>query len=146
MRQKLSIGLIGIAAAALMPLAAMAAGSHTDVSGVVSNNGSPVKNATVMLHCNGTTKTVHTDKTGTYVASFNFKKCPTGSTITADASKGGVGAGSTSGIATPQTARLNILLLNVAIPEYGTIAGILAVIGAGGALLVTRRRHLGAQN
>jgi outer membrane receptor protein involved in Fe transport len=137
-------------AVAILPAASFAARAQTDINGVVTANGSPVKNATVFVSCKDlannqvTTKTVHTDATGAYLAVFNAKKCPIGSSVTVSATKKKIGSGSNTGsVSSDNTDKLNVGIINVAIPEFGTIAGLLAVVGAGGVFLVTRRRELG---
>ena len=131
------------AAIALAPAMSLAKAAQTDIDGTVTASGSPVKHATVEVTCDGTTKTTHTNASGAYLVTFAAKKCPAGSTVTVDASKGGVGSGSNSGTVSPyDTDKLNVGIVNVAIPEMGYATGALALVGATGAVVALRRREL----
>jgi hypothetical protein len=136
------------AALVVIPTAASFASSSapkgvTQVTGAVTNNGQAVKGAKVSVTCVSTTKNTKTDKTGTYLVQFNAKKCPLGSVITAAASKGKQ-SGSKTGTATSYTPQLNVALINISIPEFSTVLGIVALVVAAGAFLSIRSRKTNA--
>ena len=134
------LGIVGLVVF-LMPGTALAASGLTDVSGVVTNNGQPITGAHVTVVCNNNNLTDNTDTTGTYVVQFTDTECPAGAKVTVVATDGSLG-GTNSGVANALTTRLNVSIINVALPEFGVVTGIGAAIVGGGALMVIRRRHL----
>jgi hypothetical protein len=97
----------------------------------------------VTVLCNGHTETDTTDSHGSYLAVFVRADCEFGSTVKVTAQKGGksgVASGTVQGI----TTKLNLAIVNVSIPEYGTIGTILTG-GAGVGLIAYRRRKQFAQ-
>lgn len=138
--------LVGVLMAAVL-VAAGAGGTalhalspETDVTGIVTDGGNPVAGATVTVKCGATTATDTTDASGTYLVSFTAAQCPPGSTVTVTAQKGAK-TGSKQGTIVGLTTKLNIGLVNVSIPEYGLVGGILT-LGLGiGAIAFTRRRY-----
>jgi len=126
-------GIGGAVAHALPP--------ETEVTGIVTEHGNTVTGATVTVKCGATTKTDMTDSSGTYLVSFTAAQCPPGSIVTVSAQKGSM-TGSKQGRIVGVTTKLNIGLVNVSIPEYGLIGGILAVVLGAGAIMYTRRRHI----
>ena len=112
---------------------------QTDVTGVITDAGVPVDAADVKVKCGTTTKMDTTDAFGSYLVTFTFAECPTGSTVTVTATKGpksGTNTGTVVGI----TTKLNIGLVNVDIPEYGFIGAVLATGAGAGAIFFARRR------
>jgi hypothetical protein len=142
MKKKL-VGLVAAIALAvaggLLPATVHALPAQTDVTGVITKDFAAVAGAMVEVTCGGTTKTDTTDGSGSYLVTFTTAECPFGPTVKVVAKKGGysgVGSGTVHGI----TTKLNIAIVNVSIPEYGWIGGIVAA-GAGiGAIAFTRRR------
>jgi hypothetical protein len=128
-------------AVAILPAASLAAPGQTDVTGTVTNNGHPVSGAKVTVICDNNAKKTTTDSNGVYLAVYKEAKCPAGSTVSVTATKGHKG-GVKDGKANPVTTLLNVALINVALPELGIATGALALIGAAGAFMVTRRRGL----
>jgi len=73
---------------------------------------------------------------------FTTAQCPFGSTVSVLAKKGSE-SGTATGTAQGITTKLNVAIVNVSIPEYGVIGGLLAG-GAGiGAIAFARRRSAG---
>jgi hypothetical protein len=141
-KKLLSLLVIGaFFVAALVPLkTAHALPAETDVSGVVTEGGVTVAGATVTAKCGATTKMDITNASGTYLVSFTFAQCPPGSTVTVTAKKG-THSGTATGKVVGLTTKLNVGLINVSIPEYSWIGGVIAT-GAGiGAIAFTRRRY-----
>jgi hypothetical protein len=125
-------GVGGVAVHALPP--------ETEVSGVVTDGGNPVQNANVTVKCGATTLTDTTDASGTYLVSFTAAQCPPGSIVTVTATKGSK-TGSKQGKIIGLTTKLNIGLVNVSIPEFGAIGGILALGLGAGVIMYARRRQ-----
>jgi hypothetical protein len=127
-----------------VPLSSVSAKAkgETQVTGVISENGNPIKNAKVTVTCNGTTKTDKTNKSGTYRVEYKEKKCAKGSTVTVSASTKDGKSGTSTGKADEVTTKLNVAVVNVSVPEIGTIASIAALIVAGGAIFYVRNRSL----
>jgi hypothetical protein len=144
MMKKLLVAAATLAAAVMLPMAAMAAeGGNTIVDGTVTNSGSPVNGANVTVTCNGHTQTATTNSLGAYLVVFSAADCPVAATANVSAAKSGAGSGSNSGPVGPtDSAAINVGIVNVAIPEFGIVAGLLALLGAAGAFVVTRRHHL----
>lgn len=112
---------------------------QTDVTGVITEKGNPVAGATVTVTCMGFQRTDITDAAGSYLVTFATVECPFGSTVKVVAKKAGM-SGSNSGTVTGITTKLNIAIVNVSIPEYGWLGGILAAGAGVGAIALTRRR------
>jgi hypothetical protein len=132
--------LVGALLLTAIPVTASAAPPQTDVTGVVTKSGNPVAGAVVTAKCMGNTEVdASTDAAGSYLVIFPIGDCPFGSTVNVTAKKGG-DTGSNSGTAQGLTTKLNVAIVNVAIPEYGLIGGLLAAAAGVGAVVVTRRR------
>lgn len=130
----LVVGFVPATANALPPL--------TDVTGVVTDEkGDPVTGAEATVKCGTKTMMDTTDAHGSYLVSFDKADCDFGTTVKVSAKKDGKSGwetGTVSGI----TTKLNLAIVNVQIPEYGLISGILAG-GAGiGAIIYFRRRQM----
>lgn len=136
------VGLVVLAVMAVLPAASFAIAGKTDVSGTVSNNGTPVKKAQVTVTCNGITKNTKTNASGAYLVQFSIKKAPANSPVTVTASKGSL-SGSATGKVVGDTAALNVAIVNVSVlPELGAGAAIAAAVVACGGFFFIRRRKL----
>jgi len=143
--KKLLLSFLSVGALLFIPAATASATGFTDVSGVISFNGTHVgKNIVVTVNCNGNVLTDKTDKTGTYLVQFTKQQCPKNSTVHVSATVNGI-TGNSTGKAKKDTNRLNVAVVNVSVPEFGVITGIGTMVAAGGAFLVIRRRQLGDQ-
>ncbi len=142
-KRLLSLFLIGaFFVASFVPLGSVSAlPPQTDVTGVITHSGNPVAAADVTVTCGTTVKTDTTDANGSYLVTFASVECPFGSTVKVVAKKGGY-SGSNSGTVHGVTTKLNIAIVNVSIPEYGWIGGILAAGTGIGAIAFTRRRFM----
>ncbi len=127
-----------------IPTASVSAKSkgETQVTGVISENGTPIKNAKVTVVCNGKSKSDKTNNSGTYRVEYKDKKCPKGSSVSVTASTKDGKSGTSTGTADEVTTKLNVAVVNVAVPEIGTIASIAAVGIAGAAIVYVRRKSL----
>lgn len=141
MKKKILIGALVAVFAALGSVSVThATSAKTDVTGVVTDHAVPAGGAFVTVLCEGHTMTDTTDAHGSYLVTFPAADCPFGSTVKVTAQKGGK-SGVASGTVEGKTTKLNLAIVNVAIPEYGLIGTMLAG-GAGlGALAFMRRRQ-----
>ena len=142
--QKMKKKLLGLAVlAAFMVLgfapATNALPPQTDVTGVITEKGNAVAGATVKVTCMGFERTDITDANGSYLVTFASVECPFGTTVKVTATKNGK-SGSASGTVQGITTKLNIAIVNVSIPEYGWVGGVLAAGVGVGAIAFTRRR------
>lgn len=112
----------------------------TTVTGFITNNKQPVKNADVTVICNNNALYTSTDKTGLYSVTFKKGKCAVGATVNVTATKKKLGGVSSTKIVAG-TSKLNVAIVNVAVPEFGLITGAGAAIVGGGALLYARRKQ-----
>ena len=112
---------------------------RTDVTGVVTDNFVAVAGAEVTVTCNGHNRTDTTDAHGAYLVQFQTGDCPFGSTVKVVAKKGGK-TGAASGTVHGITTKLNLAIVNVSIPEYGTI-GLIGAAGAGLGIMAFMRRR-----
>lgn len=112
---------------------------QTDVTGVVTEQGNAVANASVKVTCMGFERTDIADAHGAYLVSFAAVECPFGTTVKVVGTKDGK-SGTASGTVQGITTKLNIAIVNVSIPEYGWIGGLLAAGAGVGAIALTRRR------
>lgn len=146
MKKKLMSLLIvgGFLLGVLAPMqSAHADAPQTTVTGVINDLGSPpqpVAGAMVTVVCNGVTKTDTTDASGAYLVNFTAAQCPLGSALKITAKKGTMSGGQI-GAVVGVTTKLNLGIVNVSIPEYGLIGGVLAATAGVGAILFARRRY-----
>lgn len=144
MKKKILSAIVsGFALVMLMPASSFALAAVTDVTGTVTDNGSPVVNAHVIVICKNVVKRDYTDGSGTYLVQYKSTVCPLGSPISVTAVKGNAG-GNNYGKANKVTNKLNVAIVNVSLPEFGLITGIGAAIVGGAAFMFVRRRHLSA--
>jgi len=145
MKQKIvALVAIVIASAGLVSASVNAAPPATNVTGVITESQVAVAGATVTVLCRGNTQTDTTDANGSYLVTYASGDCPFGSTVKVTAQKdgkSGVASGTVQGI----TTKLNLAIVNVSIPEYGLIAGILAGTAGLGLIVYSRRRQLNEQ-
>jgi hypothetical protein len=145
MKKFLASLLLSISTLVLMPIAASAATANpaqTNVSGSVTSSGHPVSNANVHVQCGSEAADDNTANDGGYVVNLLASGCPAGAEITVTATSGS-GAGTSTGRASRITTRLNVAVINVALPELGFVTGAGALAAAGGAFFVIRRRQVG---
>ena len=132
--------VITLGMALVNPTSSFALSAKTDITGVVTNNNSPVNGAKVVVVCNNNSRKDTTDASGSYLVQFPAKQCPAGDKATVVATKGNKG-GSNGATIHADTTKLNVNIINISIPEFGLITGIAASVIGGGAYLVIRRRH-----
>jgi len=136
---------IALAALALVPAAAFASGvpaAKTFIEGTVTHLGAPVSGATVTVVCNGVTQTGVTNGHGGYKFQDSQSNWPDGATVTATATNGSL-TGSNTGTVNRRNAQINMAVVDVsAVPEFGAIAGVSALLLGAVAFVFIRRRRL----
>ncbi len=115
--------------------------ARTEVTGYITENTTPVSGASVSVVCNSNTQSTASDTDGSYLVSFLASNCPLGSQITVSAVKDSM-SGTSTGNASKITTKLNVAVIDVAVPEIGTIAAISSLTVAGGAIVYSRRRQM----
>jgi hypothetical protein len=131
-----------LAALILIPAIASASPGTTEVSGVISFNGTHVgKGILVTVNCKGNILTDKTNKSGTYLVTFTKQQCPKNSNVTVTATVNG-DTGSSTGKAKKDTNKLNVAIVNVDVPEFGLITAGAATLIGGAAFMVVRRRQI----
>ena len=115
-------------------------GAKTSVSGVITNDNKPVKGAHVTVVCNNYARSTKTNNAGQYSVTFAKGQCPVGDTVTVVASKSGKGGVNTTKVTTGTT-KLNVAIVNVALPELGLVTGAGAAVVSGAGFLVVRRKY-----
>jgi hypothetical protein len=124
-----------------IPLSTSAAPSQTDISGTVTNNGKAVDGANVTVVCNNNDRKDTTNAEGGYLVHFITTECPNGAQATVVATDGKKG-GTNDGKVNDLTSKLNVSIINVALPEFGLITAFGAAVIGGGAFMIMRRRQL----
>jgi hypothetical protein len=142
MKQKIVLALLAVVVASTGAMSASVGATppQSDVTGVITENHTAVAGATVTVLCNGHTEVDTTDAFGSYLVTFLAADCPFGATVKVTATKdnkSGVASGTIQGI----TTKLNLAIVNVSIPEYGLIGGILAGGAGVGMIAFARRRQ-----
>jgi hypothetical protein len=130
--------------AASVSAKAPASPDFTVVYGYITNKGKDIKGAKVSVICNGHALKTTSDASGYYSVSFMAGKCAPGSTVSVTATKGQKG-GERNGAVSWNSADLNVALINVSLPELSFVTGTAAVIVAGGAFFLIRRRDFSAK-
>lgn len=121
---------------------------ETVVNGIVYSgetiDSDPVVGAEVTVTCEfGEDTWIETDTTiesGYYHVEYNYPDCPVGATVTSEACLEG-NCGSASDIVMDTNEWVNIVGINIfGVPEFGTIAAGVALVGAAAGFFVLRRR------
>jgi hypothetical protein len=124
---------------------ALAASTHTSVSGVVTVNGPHARYAHVVVTCNGHERNTTTDRQGYYSVDFSNGKCPSVSPITVSSTKGSASGESSYYVKhrreCSESVNINVQLVDVAVPEFGWLESIGAAIASGVMVFTIRRRH-----
>lgn len=137
--------ILGVFAAILASVGGVAptvsaAPASTVITGVVTLNHMAVPGAMVSTVCGGSVQADTSDGQGAYLVSYPTAQCPFGSTVKVTAQKdgkSGVSSGTVQGI----TTKLNLAIVNVAIPEFGMTGTLLAGAAGIGLISYIRRRQ-----
>lgn len=154
MRMKiLNLTLAAIAAVGVFVFSAVSASaqfpviSETWVSGTVyDGGGSPVSGGTVTVTCNGVNRFAGILSNGSYGVAYPQTECKVGDTVTASASTGaGSGSNSASVVNTPingPIVDLDIAVIDITVPEFGLIGGMLTGMGSVAGYMYLRAKAL----
>jgi len=121
----------------------VSAAVDTVVTGTVyDGDGNEVVGADVSVDCNGNMKYDTSDSDGLYSVAYDLVDCAGGDYVEVAAEKDSVGSGSASGYvcdADEEECPFNVALIDVTIPEFGVLAGAVALIGALGIIAYKRQ-------
>lgn len=138
--------ILGTTAVALfiLPSFAHAVVNETVVNGQVKDaSNNPINTASVSIICNGATINTSTDASGKYSATFDGTACPEGTTVTVHATKGGQnGSGSKAvkKVYDDGSVIINLVLINISVPEFGLLTGVITTLASTGAYLFLKRK------
>ncbi len=140
-------------AASFFATSAQATSLNTVIRGNAYNNGSPVNNLAVSITCvdhNVTySTTAHTDGNGLYEITVPISSCTKGDSTTQKATYNGVTLTDNelvsndpqfNGVSYLATGDFNFSVASV--PEFGTLTGMVALLGSVGAFVFFRRKNL----
>lgn len=108
---------------------------------VYDQSHATVPEAHVTVQCNGEEATADTNSEGDYYVCFNAAECTYGDALYAEATKADVGSGynDTETMCAENVCFIPIGLVDITIPEFGLIAGAVALVGALGIFLYRRK-------
>jgi hypothetical protein len=137
--------ILAVFALVLLSVSTMAV-TLTVVSGTITDQSNAVVDgATVQVVCHhgstDNTLTVTSGSDGKYYAFFPALQCNAGDTATVTATKGDASNSETGSISYLSSCRINVGIINVQIPEFGVIAGGVALIGAIAGFAIMRKRN-----
>lgn len=122
---------------------------NTIARGNVYNNGVNVPNVPVTVSCvfdNGKAiiKNKNTDSNGLYSVNFTSKECDQGGAVTASATVNGVTQTETSYVSDVDTVTndFNFGSDPINVPEFSTLTGAIAVLGAAGSFILLRNKRI----
>ena len=128
-----------------------AAASDTTITGNVSDHGNVVPGAKIYAVCEPAgLPPIHrdaadlTDIHGNYTVIYTASECPLRSTVHVVASEGNR-SGSSTGVVNSIN-HIAIAIVNIGIPEFGQISGILTIATGTGLIVLTRQRHIHRNN
>ena len=101
-----------------------------------SDGHTPVSGANVKITCDSAVKETTTNSEGYYVVEY-FDVCNEGSTVTIE-SNGFTAEGK---VKSSRVITKNIAYINLSVPEFGTIAALIALIGSVAVFAVIRKRN-----
>ena len=144
-----------LASAAVIPLVvshfAAAAGTNATVSGTISQDGTPIKNAAVQIVCtagaNNYTHNTTSSSTGHYSTRFPVNDCPSGGNVEVSANNGTASASATGVMDDTLVLTLNLPLVGAALPEFTGATWLVSVLTlALGVLIIRYRKIVAAQS
>lgn len=96
----------------------------------------PVNGASVKVTCDGNELIDDTNAEGFYVVEF-FQGCDTGDVVSVES-----GSAKVDGTVTASKfIRKNLVYVNLSVPEFGTVAALIALVGSVAVFMVIRKRH-----
>lgn len=144
--KKLLLAIISVLVLTIVPYATASADSnYVEVSGVITNNQQIVRNAKVVVTCDGHSQTVSSNHFGDYSAYFAAHNCTKGSIVTVSADKGsasGEGMGTVSN--TCVHVYVNVPLMTANLPELTIPTAIAALSLTITGYFLIRRKYASA--
>jgi hypothetical protein len=138
--------IVAVVALTLTSSSAFAAGSITNVTGVVKDgNGNPDAGVDVTATCNGISHSTTSVANGSYQIIFSTAdNCTTADTVSITGTKGGNSGGGSAQVHLQKnlgTVNLNFSVVNFSVPEFTTMLGFIAGITALGGYLALRKKR-----
>lgn len=125
---------------------AVAAGTNATVSGTVSQDGTPIKNAAVQIICAADTNTythnTTSSSTGHYSTSFPVSDCPSGGNVMVSANNGAASATATGVMGDTLALTLNLPLVGAALPEFTVVTWLVSAFTLLLGVLILRRQKV----
>lgn len=118
----------------------------TIIKGTVKDGGGGVvAGANVSVTCDGVTRNTTTNGSGDYLVMYSRAECAQGDTATATATAS-EGTGSADGTVQRYNygpgLDLDIAIINISVPEFGMVTGMVTAVGSGLAYLGLKRKFL----
>ena len=119
--------------------------SLTVISGTIyqANGITVVPNAAVTVTCTHASidyvKTTTSNGVGSYGVVFPISQCAIGDNVKIEAEKNSADGSNTGIVSHEGTCLVNTSIINVSIPEFGVIAGCVALVGALGIFIYRRK-------
>lgn len=146
---KITVGIATLATALALSAGQVMAQviAQTWVSGTVYNSSHvPVSGGSITVHCGSATQVASIGADGNYGVSFSQTDCKAGDTASATAS---TSDGSGSNAATVENTTVNgpivdldVAVVDITVPEFGMIGGMVTMLGAAGSYLYMRAKSL----
>jgi len=139
--------LLTILAIFLFSIVGVFAADQTLVAGhIYDMENNPIDNAYVRVTCYHneipTIQDTYTLENGAYSVLFSDRDCTGGDNVEIYAEAEGIGSGTAWGVVNPdKTAELNVSFVNLSIPEFGLIGGVIGILGSSAGFLFLRRKH-----
>lgn len=116
----------------------------TIIKGTVKDGaGTAVSGASVSVTCDGVTRSTTTNSSGDYLVMYSRAECAQGDNATATATAS-EGTGSADGTVQRYNygpgLDLDIAIINISVPEFGMVTGMVTAIGSGLAYLGLKRK------
>lgn len=128
----------------VFPTTAVASTNVTTVRGNIydlENGGKGIKDLTVSVTCNATTQNVVTNGNGLYIAQFKNKDCKKYQGVTSVVTYKSKSQTQTVYVSSNNRATLDFYYGSaVSVPEFGPIAGAIALVGSMGSYFALRLR------
>lgn len=115
----------------------------TVIAGKVRDaGGKPIGGADVTISCKGHVKNTVTGPRGNYITAYIRNKCGPGDTVTVAATKDGQTAQGSGVVGTGGRANIELVIINVSVPEFSQILAIVAVATSVVLFTTLRKRSL----
>jgi len=142
---KILIAIMAVFVLALVGAVSATVPTLTVISGTIyeADNSTVVPSAAVTVTCTHASvdyvRTTTSATSGSYGVVFPVSQCDVGDSVAVDAVKDGADGSSTGTVDHKRTCLVNTGIINVSIPEFGVIAGAVALVGALGIFVYKRK-------